>query len=76
MQSCARQAVVEGCPFAGGKETHIQVDHSDPEQTMAAAEEIKSKLNGKVHALINNAGISAKLADGGRMNTLNTDLSS
>ena len=72
--TCSRQAFDERCPFPGGKENHIQVDLSDPERTMAAAEEIKSKLNGKLHALINNAGISPKLADGGRMNTLNTDL--
>ena len=72
--TCSRQAFDERCPFPGGKENHIQVDLSDPKQTMAAAEEIKSKLNGKLHALINNAGISPKLADEGRMNTLNTDL--
>ena len=63
--TCSRQAFDERCPFPGGKENHIQVDLSDPKQT---------KLNGKLHALINNAGISPKLADEGRMNTLNTDL--
>ena len=35
---------------------------------------ITFKLNGKLHALINNAGISPKLPDGGRINTLETDL--
>jgi NAD(P)-dependent dehydrogenase (short-subunit alcohol dehydrogenase family) len=41
---------------------------------MAATEEIKNKLNGKLHALINNAGASPKSTNGTRMNTLDTDL--
>lgn len=72
--TCSRQAFDERCPWPGGKENHIKVDLGDPKQTMAVTEEIKAKLNGKLHALINNAGISPKLADGGRMNTLDTDL--
>ena len=54
--TCSRHAFDERCPCPRGKENHIQVDLSDPKQTMVAAEEIKSKLNGKLHALINNAG--------------------
>ena len=42
--------------------------------TIAAAEKIKNKLNGKLHALINNAGASPKSTNGTRMNTLETDL--
>ena len=72
--TCSRQAFDERCPWPGGRENHIQVDLENPKQTMAATEEIKTKLDGKLHALINNAGISPKLADGGRMNTLDTDL--
>ena len=72
--TCSRQAFDERCPWPGGRKNHIQVDLADPKQTMAATEEIKSKLNGRLHALINNAGISPKLPDGGRMNTLETDL--
>jgi NAD(P)-dependent dehydrogenase (short-subunit alcohol dehydrogenase family) len=72
--TCSRQAFDERCPWPGAKENHIKVDLGDPKQTMAVTEEIKAKLNGKLHALINNAGISPKLADGGRMNTLDTDL--
>ena len=69
-----RPAFDERCPWPEGRKNHIQVDLADPKQTMAATEEIKSKLNGRFHALINNAGISPKLPDGGRMNTLETDL--
>jgi NAD(P)-dependent dehydrogenase (short-subunit alcohol dehydrogenase family) len=72
--TCSRHAFDERCPCPRGRENHIQVDLSDPKQTIVAAEEIKSKLSGKLHALINNAGISPKFANEGRMNTLNTDL--
>ncbi len=41
---------------------------------MAAVEEIRSRLDGKLHALVNNAGISPKAEGGGRLNTLETDL--
>ena len=41
---------------------------------VSAAKEIKFKLDGKLHALINNAGVSPKSPDGNRMNTLETDL--
>ena len=73
--TCSRHPFDERCPWPGGRENHIQVDLGDPKQTVAATEEIKFKLNGKLNALINNAGISPKFPDGGRMNTFNTDLS-
>ncbi|MEM7241191.1 MAG: SDR family oxidoreductase [Pseudomonadota bacterium] len=73
--SCSRQAFSEDCPWPGGAENHIQVDLADPHQTMDAIAEIKSRLDGaRLHALVNNAGISPKAEDGGRLNTLNTDL--
>ena len=34
----------------------------------------RSKINGRLDALVNNAGISPKSDDGGRLNTLETDL--
>ena len=73
--TCSRHPFDERCPWPGGRENHIQVDLGDPKQAVAATEEIKFKLNGKLNALINNAGISPKFPDGGRMNTFNTDLS-
>ena len=72
--TCSRQPFDERCPWPGGRENHIQVDLSDPNKTIEATEEIKSKLNGRLHALINNAGISPKTETGGRMNTIDTDL--
>ena len=72
--TCSRQIFDERCPWPGGQENHIQVDLANPKRTMAATEEIKNKLNGKLHALINNAGASPKSTNGTRMNTLDTDL--
>ncbi len=72
--TCSRNPFDERCPWPGGEENHIQVDLSDPNQTIAAINEIKSRLDGKLHALINNAGISPKDPNGKRLSTLDTDL--
>jgi NAD(P)-dependent dehydrogenase (short-subunit alcohol dehydrogenase family) len=53
----------------------VQIDLSDPTQTIEAIEVIKEKLNGDpLHALVNNAGISPKGEDGARLCTIDTDL--
>ena len=72
--TCSRNRFDERCPWPGGEENHIQVDLSDPNQTIAAINEIKRRLDGKLHALINNAGISPKDPNGKRLSTLDTDL--
>jgi NAD(P)-dependent dehydrogenase (short-subunit alcohol dehydrogenase family) len=72
--TCSRQPFDPRCPWPGGEDNHIEIDLADPNKTIAAIEVIKSKINGKLHALVNNAGISPKLPDGGRLTTLNTDL--
>ena len=73
--SCSRRAFSADCPWPGGARNHIQVDLADPEQTIAAIDEIKARLNGgALHALVNNAGISPKGANGARLNTLDKDL--
>jgi len=72
--TCSRQAFDERCPWPGGEENHIQIDLSDPNGTIAAIEVIRGKLDGKLHALVNNAGISPKGPDGARLNTIDTDL--
>lgn len=72
--TCSRQPFDPRCPWPGGEQNHIELDLSDPNKTIAAIEVIKSKLNGELHALVNNAGISPKSADGTRLNTLTTDL--
>ena len=72
--SCSRQPFDPRCPWPGGAADHVQVDLSSPDQTMAAIEVIRDKLDGRLDALVNNAGISPKGPDGGRMTTLTTDL--
>ena len=72
--TCSRQAFDDRCPWPGGEMNHIQLDLSNPNQTIEAIEEIKSKIGPKLHALVNNAGISPKGKNGLRLNTLNTDL--
>ena len=73
--TCSRQAFDPKCPWPGGEENHIQVDLSNPNNTLHAIEEIKERLNGKLHALVNNAGISPKNEKGNRLDSINTDLS-
>lgn len=72
--TCSRQPFDARCPWPGGEENHIQIDLADPNKTIEAISLIKEKVNGKVHALVNNAGISPKGPNGSRLNTLETDL--
>ncbi|QBF31773.1 oxidoreductase [Thalassococcus sp. S3] len=73
--SCSRHPFPEDCPWEAGEEDHVQVDLSDPNSTIAAVEEIRERLgNGRLEALVNNAGVSPKADDGGRLDTLSTDL--
>ncbi|TGD41826.1 SDR family oxidoreductase [Pseudotabrizicola sediminis] len=72
--TCSRQPFDARCPWPGGEDNHIQIDLADPNKTIVAIETIKTKINGRLDALVNNAGISPKGADGARLNTLDTDL--
>ena len=72
--TCSRQAFDDRCPWPGGEQNHIQLDLANPSQTIEAINEIKSRIGKKLHALVNNAGISPKDKQGKRLNTLDTDL--
>jgi len=72
--TCSRAPFPAECPWGGGQDNHVVIDLGDPSGTMAAIDSIRDKLNGHLDALVNNAGISPKGPDGGRLNTLNTDL--
>lgn len=73
--TCSRHAFPEKCPWGAGPEDHIQVDLADPQSTLEAIEEIKNRLpDGALHALVNNAGISPKGAEGARLGSLDTDM--
>ena len=71
--TCSRHAFPENCPWAAGPEDHIQVDLADPDDTERAVREMRERLTeGKLHALVNNAGISPKGEGGQRLDTLHT----
>ncbi|MEM9602892.1 MAG: SDR family oxidoreductase [Pseudomonadota bacterium] len=73
--TCSRQAFAEQCPWAGGPEDHIQVDLADPRQVAIAINQIKLRLDGApLDALVNNAAISPKDAEGKRLDTTTTDI--
>ncbi|WP_102225593.1 SDR family oxidoreductase [Acidimangrovimonas sediminis] len=72
--TCSRHPFDPRCPWPGGEENHIQIDLSEPSRTIEAIEVIREKLNGRLDALVNNAGISPKGEGGSRLNTLETDL--
>ena len=72
--TCSRQPFDPRCPWPGGEDNHIEIDLADPNKTIAAIETIKAKVNGRIHALVNNAGISPKGPGGGRLNTMTPDL--
>ena len=72
--TCSRQPFDPRCPWPGGEENHIQLDLADPNKTIEAIATIKGKINGRLHALVNNAGISPKGPGGARLGTLDTDL--
>lgn len=72
--TCSRQPFDPRCPWPDAEANHIQIDLADPNRTIGAIATIREKVNGKVHALVNNAGISPKGPGGARLNTLETDL--
>jgi NAD(P)-dependent dehydrogenase (short-subunit alcohol dehydrogenase family) len=72
--SCSRQPFSDKCPWPSGADDHIQIDLADPEDTMRGIAEIRKRLEvegGKLHALVNNAGISPK-SNGVRLGAANT----
>jgi len=72
--TCSRHPFDPRCPWPGGEDNHIQIDLADPNKTIDVIEKLRGKLNGELHALVNNAGISPKGPDGARLSTLDTDL--
>ena len=72
--TCSRAPFDERCPWPGGAANHVMVDLADPEDTISAIEAIRERLGGRLHALVNNAGVSPKGPGGERLDTLSTDL--
>lgn len=72
--TCSRHPFPEQCPWGAGPEDHIQVDLADPEDTERAIAEVKSRIGGELHALVNNAAISPKADGGKRMGSIDTEM--
>ena len=73
--ACSRQPFPEDCPWEAGRDDHVQVDLGDPQDTIRAVEEIRRRLtDGKLHALVNNAGVSPKGQGGARLGAIDTSL--
>lgn len=72
--TCSRQPFPKECPWGGGADNHVEIDLADPTDTINKVEEIRDRLDGRLDALVNNAGISPKGAGGARLNTIDTDL--
>jgi len=73
--TCSRHPFPENCPWEMGPEDHIQVDLANPVSTEAAILEIRNRLkDGRLDALVNNAGISPKGPGGSRLGTIETSL--
>ena len=73
--SCSRHAFPKDCPWEMGPEDHFQVDLADLGQVEAAIARMKARLEregGRLDALVNNAAVSPKRADGSRLNSLDT----
>jgi len=73
--TASRHAFPENCPWEMGPEDHLQVDLSDPDDTLRAIEEAKQRLEPHgfmLHALVNNAGISPKGPGGSRLKAIET----
>jgi len=72
--TCSRQPFDPRCPWPGGEDNRIEIDLADPNKTIAAIETIRDKVGGRIHALVNNDGVSPKGPGGARLNTMTTDL--
>jgi NAD(P)-dependent dehydrogenase (short-subunit alcohol dehydrogenase family) len=73
--TCSRHPFPENCPWEMGPEDHLQVDLANPEDIVRAIGEARQRLtDGRLDALVNNAGISPKGVGGERLSTINTIL--
>lgn len=70
----SRQPFSEDCAWPEARESHIQADLAEIDQIDGLAREVRSRLShGKLHALVNNAGISPKGPDRSRLGLMGTD---
>jgi NAD(P)-dependent dehydrogenase (short-subunit alcohol dehydrogenase family) len=71
--SVSRNAWTSECPWAEGDENHIQMDLADVADVERGIGKIRARLkNGRIEALVNNAGISPKNSGDRRLGVLDT----
>lgn len=71
----SRQPLPPQCPWKAEPNTHIQLDLSDLDEITRTVDALRPLIDGsKLHALVNNAGISPKGPKGERVNSLTTDI--
>jgi len=71
--TASRQDWVEECPWAEGLLNRIHLDLEEIDSISDSLATIKGKLGGRLDALVNNAGISPRGSDGGRLGVLDSD---
>ncbi|MBR0645822.1 SDR family NAD(P)-dependent oxidoreductase [Plastoroseomonas hellenica] len=70
----SRQPFAEECAWPAARESHIQADLSDLDQIEGLVSDVRARLpDGRLHALVNNAGISPKGPGGARLGVLASD---
>ena len=70
----SRQAFSAECAWPEARESHIQADLADLDSIERLAEDVRARLpDGKLHALVNNAGISPKGPERTRLGVIGTD---
>jgi NAD(P)-dependent dehydrogenase (short-subunit alcohol dehydrogenase family) len=72
--TCSREAVPAECKRDPNWTHHITADLGDPADLDRFVAEAKDSLDGPLHALVNNAGVSPKNPTGERLGTLNGDI--
>lgn len=70
----SRQPFSDLCPWTTGRDSHIQADLENLHELDGLVEAVRERLpDGKLHALVNNAGISPKGKGGERLGVMETD---
>ncbi len=62
------------CPWSRETRQHFLLDLSDLDNVARCIELMRPLVGGTLHALVNNAGVSPKKADGSRLDSLETDI--